>query len=86
MLDSESPVLCFDFLYLLDPTIGRHIEGMMQKVNDRQFLRLLDLYYVLICLKSLYHGLALLEHDPIVCCNVDVHPERFQIFNCVHRS
>ena len=75
MLDFESPVFCFDFLYLLDPTIGHHIEDMMQKVNDRQFLRFLDLYYVLICLKSLSHGLTLLEHEPIVCSIVDVHQE-----------
>ena len=59
MLDSESPVFSFDFFYLLDPTIGHHIEDMMQKVNDKQFLRFLDLYYVLICLKDLSHGLAL---------------------------
>ena len=65
MLNSESPVFCFDFLYLLDPTIGHHIEDMMQKVSDRQFLRFLDLYYVLIYLKSLSHGLTLLEHEPI---------------------
>ena len=86
MVDSESPVFCFDFLYLLDPTIGHHIEDMMQKVNDRQFLRFLDLYYVLICFKPLSHGLALLEHEPIVCSTVDVHPEDTQVFNSVHRS
>ena len=75
MLDSESPVFCFDFLYLLDPTVGHHIEDMVQKVYNRQFLRYLDLYYVLICLKSLSHGLALLEHEPTVCSTVHVHPE-----------
>ena len=75
MLDSESPVFSFDFFYLLDPTIGHHIEDMMQKVNDKQFLRFLDLYYVLICLKHLSHGLALLKHETIVCSTVDVHPE-----------
>ena len=46
-----------------------------QKVNDRQFLRFLDLYYFLICLKSLSHGLALLEYEPTVCSTVDVLPE-----------
>ena len=71
MLDSESPLFCFDLLYLLDPTIGHHIEDMMQKVNDKQFLRFLDLYYALIYLKSLSHGLALLEHETIVCSTVD---------------
>ena len=60
-----------------DPTIGHHIEDMMQKVSDtRQFSRFLYLYYVLICLKSLSHSLTLLEHEPIVCSNVDVHEEK----------
>ena len=40
-----------------------------------EFLRFLDLYYVLICLKFLSHGLALLEQDPFVCTTADVHPE-----------
>ena len=74
MLNSESPVFCFGFLYLLDPTIGYHIENMMQKVNDKQFLRYLDLHYVFSCLKSLSHGLALLW-EKIVCPIVDIHPE-----------
>ena len=81
MLDSESPVFCFDFLYLLNRTIEDHIEDMIQKVNDRQFLKFLDLYNVLICLKS--HGLALLEHEPIVCSSVNAHQEGF---NCLQRS
>ena len=71
MLDSESPLFCFDLLYLLDPTIGHHIEDMMQKMNDKQFIRFLDLYHALIYLKSLPHGLALLEHETIVYSTVD---------------
>ena len=63
-----------DFLYLLDPTIGHHIEDMMQKVNDKQFLRVLDFHYGLISLKLRSHGLALLEHQTIVCSTVDVRP------------
>ena len=60
------------FFYLPDPTIEHHIENMMQNVNDRQFSRFLDLHYVLICLKFLSHGLALLEHEPVGCSTVDV--------------
>ena len=76
MLNSESPAFCFDFLYLLDPTIGHHIEDMTQQINDKQFWRFLDLYYVLyFVLKYLFHGLTLLEHEPIIFSTVDVHPE-----------
>ena len=38
------------FFCLLEPTTGHHIEYVMQKVNDIQFLRFLDLYYLLIYL------------------------------------
>ena len=62
---------------MLDPTTGHHNEDIMQKVNDRQFLMFLDLYYVLICLKYLFHSLVLLEHESVVCSTVDVHPEGF---------
>ena len=81
MLDSELLVFCFDFLYLLNPTIGHHIEDMTQKVNDRQLLRFLDLHYVLISLKSLSHGLALPEHELIVCrCSSRRIPKYLTVF------
>ena len=47
-------------------------------MNDKQFLRFLNFFYVLICLKPLSRGLALLEHETIVCSTVDVHPEGLQ--------
>ena len=70
MFDSESPVFCFDFLYLLDPTIERHIDAK----NEFQTIYKV-LYYVLICIKSPFHGLAVPEHETIVCFTVDVHSE-----------
>ena len=64
--------------HVLVCTSEHHIEDVIQKVNDIQRLkvqRFLYLYYALISLKFLSHGLALLEFEPTVCSTVDVYTE-----------
>ena len=63
------------FFICLTPQLGTILK-IWQKMNDKQFWRFLDLYYVLyFVLKYLSHGLTLLEHEPIIFSTVDVHPE-----------